>query len=204
MKTIYTNTHATFTTANGETVSYQEVFESIRKSVEIYGKTGGRSLSAEDLEDLFQDSILKALKYCRTFDPSKSQVKTWAGRIAFNAQRDAFREHNKHNALFVHPTTQFNEERLEGSYFDMVAGGHLASHEVEGKEAMDRIMRAIGSLNENYQFIISLKSEGMTPRKMAKLIGCSASAAYTLLCRARKALKKVLGTEFLAEYGIAA
>ena len=61
MENIYTNTNATFTTANGETVSYQEIFESVRKSVEIYGKAGGRDLSAEELEDLFQDSILKAL-----------------------------------------------------------------------------------------------------------------------------------------------
>ena len=84
MENIYTNTNATFTTANGETVSYQEIFESVRKSVEIYGKAGGRDLSAEELEDLFQDSILKALKYCKRFDPTKAQAKTWASRIAFN------------------------------------------------------------------------------------------------------------------------
>ena len=75
MENIYTNTNATFTTANGETVSYQEIFESVRKSVEIYGKAGGRDLSAEELEDLFQDSILKALKYCNRFtlrNPSDS------------------------------------------------------------------------------------------------------------------------------------
>ena len=204
MENIYTNTNATFTTANGETVSYQEVFESVRKSVEIYGKAGGRDLSAEELEDLFQDSILKALKYCGAFDSSKSQARTWAGRIAFNAQRDAYREHNKQIAKFVHPNTLSDEEGLNVSFFDRVAGGYSADREVEGSEAVERIMNAIGSLNENYQFIISLQLEGMKPKKMAELIGCTADAAATLLFRARKALKKVLGTRFLAEYGIAA
>ena len=204
MENIYTNTNATFTTANGETVSYQEVFESVRKSVEIYGKAGGRDLSAEELEDLFQDSILKALKYCGAFDSSKSQARTWAGRIAFNAQRDAYREHNKQIAKFVHPNTLSDEEGLNVSFFDRVAGGYSADREVEGNEAVERIMNAIGSLNENYQFIISLQMEGMKPKKMAELIGCTADAAATLLCRARKALKKVLGKRFLAEYGIAA
>lgn len=204
MENIYTNTNATFTTANGETVSYQEIFESVRKSVEIYGKAGGRDLSAEELEDLFQDSILKALKYCEAFDSSKSQAKTWASRIAFNAQRDAYREHNKQIAKFVHPDTLSDEEELNVSFFDRVAGGYSADREVEGNEAVERIMNAIGSLNENYQFIISLQLEGMKPKKMAELIGCTADAAATLLCRARKALKKVLGTRFLAEYGIAA
>lgn len=206
MENIYTNTNATFTTANGETVSYQEIFESVRKSVEIYGNAGGRDLSAEELEDLFQDSILKALKYCNRFDPTKAQAKTWASRIAFNAQRDAFREHNKHVARFVRPRgyRSKDEEIDNSSFFDNLPGGYSADREVEGNEAVERIMNAIGFLNENYQFIISLQMEGMKPKKMAELIGCTADAAATLLCRARKALKKVLGKRFLAEYGIAA
>ena len=204
MENIYTNTNATFTTANGETVSYQEIFESVRKSVEIYGKAGGRDLSAEELEDLFQDSILKALKYCKRFDPTKAQAKTWASRIAFNAQRDAFREHNKHLARFVRPEALDEDGEPDGSFFGEVSDGYSADREVEGNEAMDRIENAISSLNENYQFIISLQLEGLKPKKMAELIGCTADAASTLLCRARKALKRVLGKRFLAEYGIAA
>lgn len=201
MENIYTKTNATFTTANGETGSYQEIFESLRKNNEIYCKTSGRDLSAEDL---FQDSTLKALKYCRTFDSSKSQAKTWAGRIAVNAQRDAYREHNKRLARFVHIPTISDEEEHEETFFDRVPGGYSADREVEGKEAVDRIMNAIASLNENYQRIISLHLKGMKPKKMAELIGCTADAAATLLCRARKALKKALGTQFLSEYGIAA
>lgn len=204
MENIYTNTNATFTTANGETVSYQEIFESVRKNIEIYSRACGRALSAEELEDLFQDAILKALKYCRTFDSSKSQAKTWASRITVNAQRDAYREHNKRLARFVYIPTQSDEEEHEETFFDRVSGGYSADREVEGNEAMDRIMNAIGSLNENYQFILSLQQEGMKPKKMAELIGCTADAAATLLCRARKALKKALGTQFLSKYGIAA
>lgn len=201
MENIYTKTNATFTTANGETGSYQEIFESLRKNNEIYCKTSGRDLSAEDL---FQDSTLKALKYCRTFDSSKSQAKTWAGRIAVNAQRDAYREHNKRLVRFVHIPTISDEEEHEETFFDRVPGGYSADREVEGKEAVDRIMNAIASLNENYQRIISLHLKGMKPKKMAELIGCTADAAATHLCRARKALKKALGTQFLSEYGIAA
>ena len=59
MKNICTHTNATFTTADGKTFSYQEIFESVKTSVEIYGKTKGCLLDAKDLEDLFQDSILK-------------------------------------------------------------------------------------------------------------------------------------------------
>ena len=204
MENIYTNTNATFTTANGETVSYQEIFESVRKSIEIYGRTKGRALSAEELEDLFQDSIYKALKYCKGFDPTKAQAGTWASRIACNTQIDAFRGHNKHLARFVRPEASDEDGEPKGSFFDEVSDGYSADREVEGNEAVERIMNAIGSLSENYRFIISLQMEGMKPKKMAELIGCTADAAATLLCRARKALKRMLGTRFLAEYGIAA
>ena len=205
MENIYTTTNATFTTANGETVSYQEIFESVRKNVEIYGRAGGRDLSAEDLEDLFQEAIYKALKYSETFDSAKSKPRTWAGRIAFNAERDAFREYNRHNAMFVHPEVRSEDNsELETSFFDTVAGDCQADTEVESSEAVERIMSAISSLKENYRFIISLQLEGLKPQKMAEIIGCSADAAATLLCRARKALKRALGAGFLSQYGIAA
>lgn len=204
MKNIYTTTNATFTTANGETVSYQEIFESVRISVEIYGRTKGRDLSAEELEDLFQDAILKALKYRGSFDPRMSQAKTWANHIAFNAQIDAFGAHSKLFTNRVDLEMLDEDGEPDGYLFDYISDGYSADREMEGCEAMDRIMNAIGSLNENYQFIISLRLEGMTPKKMAECIGCSAKMAATLLFRARTALKKQLGKRFLAEYGIAA
>ena len=203
MENISTRTNATFTAANGATCSYQEVFDAARKSVEIYGKTGGRELSVQALEDLFQNIVVKVLLHHKTFDPGKAQIRTWAGKIAANAQRDAFREHNRHIARFVHPGV-VNDEDDEVLFFDSLEGGYAADREVEGNEAVDRIMKAIGSLSESHQFIISLQMEGMKPKKMAELIGCTPNAAATLLCRARKALNMALGSRFLANYGIAA
>lgn len=205
MKNIYTNTNATFTTTNGETVSYQEIFDAVRKSVEIYGQTGGRLLEAEDLEDLFQGSILKALKYCGSFDPSKAQIKTWASRIAENGQRDAFKRVIKRRAAFE-PLESHNrdDEEYIDSKIELAVGGYGADSEVESGEAIERIQRAIDSLNENQRFILSLHLDGLKPRHMAERIGCTPDAAATLLCRARKALKRALGRTFLAEYGFAA
>ena len=205
MDKIYTNTNATFTTANGETVSYQEIFDAVRKRVEIYGRTGGRFLEAEDLQDLVQDAILKALKYCGSFDPSKAQIKTWANRIAENSQKDAFKEVIRRRTAFE-PLESRNRDG--DGYIDpeieLAAGGCRADREVESGEAMERIRRAIDSLNENQRFILSLHLAGLKPRHMAELLDCTADAAATHLCRARKALKRALGRTFLAECGIAA
>ena len=204
MKNIFTNTTATFTAANGMTVNCQEVFEAVKTSVEIFGKRGGRDLSDEELEDLFQDSVLKALKYSGSFDPERSKAKTWASRIAQNAQRDAYRDHVTRGARFVTPSSGCEDgEEPYGSYLDNLAGGFKADREVETSESMERVQRAIDSLSENQQFILSLHLQGMKPKKMAEHIGCTADAAATLLCRARKALRRALGESFLAQNGIA-
>lgn len=206
MKNIYTNTNATFTAANGQTISYSEIFDTIRKSVEFYGRKGGRDLSTEELEDLFEDCILKALKYCKSYDPSKATANAWARQIVANAQRDAFRRHCRDVSMFVKPIVRGKKDDDEPteSFFDTVEGGFSTDGEMETSEAMERIINAINSLSENYRFIISLHLEGMKPKKMAELIGCTADAASILLCRARKALRKALGRRFLAQYGLAA
>lgn len=203
MENIYTNTKATFTTANGEPVSYQEIFNSVRCSVEIYGKANGYLLNAEDLEDLFQDAILKALKYSKSFNPAKSQAKTWASKIAGNCQKDAYKGLIKRYSTFQpYESRNWDGDEYIDSYVEFASGGDKADREVESNEALERIQNAIDSLHESARLIISLQLEGMKPKKMAEFIGCSADAASVLLCRARKALKKALGKAFLAEYGI--
>lgn len=191
MKNTCTYTNATFTTANGETVSFEEIFESIKRSVEFFGRTYGHSLTVEDLEDLIQDATLRALKAREQYDPQKASPKTWVNVIAWNTGRDALRARIKRDERYAELT-------------EFIPGGCQADRDVEGNEAVNRILEAIGSLNENYQFILSLKMEGMKPRKMAELIGCTPAIASSLLCRARKALRNALGPRFLSEYGIAA
>lgn len=191
MKSICTCTKATFITAGGEKVSYQEIFESIRKSVEIYGKKAGRPLGPEALEDLFQDAVEKALRYHKSFDPGKAQAKTWASRVAANCQKDAYKGYMARSTRFV---------PIEVEYFGTGSETWCRS---ETNEAVNRIMKSLDSLNENYRLIINLHLEGLKPKQMAELIGCTPDAAATLLCRARKALKKALGHTFLNGYGIA-
>lgn len=198
MEKIYTATKATFTTESGKTISYQEIFDSVRTNVEVYGKTGGRELSAEELEDLCQDSILRTLKYRGSFDPAKSSAKTWASRIAGNARKDAYKEHQKQLVTYVHPRTYLDKDDASRSFFDTVEGGREASFDIESKEAVGAIYSAIDSLNEKYRLVIYLHLEGLTAKQMANKIGCPVRDVHTLLCRARKALRKTLDNGLLA------
>ena len=205
MKNIYTNTNSTFTAANGETVRYSEVFEAIRKSVEFYGRTMGRDLSEEELEDLFGDCVLKAIKYSGSYDPSKSTPKAWARQIVANTQKDAYRRHCRDAAMFIHPISYRNsEDEAAESYFDTVSGGRRADQEIETREALERIYGALGPLSDRQRRVMALQIDTIKPKKMAEIIGCTPDAASILLHRARKAVRKTLGKGFLSENGIAA
>ena len=226
MENIYTSTNATFTTANGETVSYQEIFDAAKKSVEIYEQSGAWYMDKDDLEDLFQDIVFKAIKYHGSFDSSKSTVQTWVNRIARNAAADALADYNRRHRIRydVDVVSESGEIEKETVYeYRMVPvisfgkdgeafinpetekqddGVYGADCEVESKEAMKRILTNMASLNERYKEVLSLQLEGLKPKNMAERLGCSADAASILLFRARKALKKELGNSFLADCGL--
>ena len=204
MESFNTHTNATFTAKNGEIVSFNEILDAINKQVEIYGNTKGRELSADDLADIRQEALLKAVKYSGSFDPAKASVKTYASRIALNCCKDAMQRFKKEQGLFT-PLSVHNQE---GEEIDQDAlsqyaadGCYAADFEMESEESLDRIHSAIDSLSENQRYILSLHMEGKKPKEMAEEIGCPASVVYTLLCRARKALRSELGQDFLSQNG---
>lgn len=183
---IETKTKDTFLGANGESVSYHEVFEAVWKNIEVYGRSGGRHLSSDDLEDLFQETAVKIIEHCGTFDSTKSQEKTWASRVAFSTRTDAFNEYMKRNSIFVNSIS-------DTSSYD----SFVSDRSVEEAESVEIIQDAIGSLRENYMYVLSLQLEGMKPKKMAEILECTPDAASIQLCRARKALKKKLPNDIL-------
>lgn len=218
MKNIYTNTSATFTAANGESVSYQELFDAAKTNVEIYGKQNGWYMDENGQKDLFQNIVLKAIKYHGSFDPAKASPRTWINRIAGNIEKDALNEFIRRVMLPVErnaeeetencqenttePKYQRRLESIRPDFERQASDCYAANREVETSEAKERIEKAIASLNKKYQEVISLQREGLKPQKMAERLGCSADAASTLLCRARKALKRELGASFLSECGM--
>ena len=206
MRDIKTTTTATFTTNGGQVVEYQGIFESIRSNVEVYGKTKGAFCGEEDLKDLFQDSALKAVKYHQSFDPGKSSEKTWSSRIAGNCETDWFNSNVKRFSVFEPYVTRDDDgdEYVKHTIASYRGDEFEADRDMRTFEANSRIWAAIASLNENYRYILNLHLQGMKPKKMAEVIGCSAGVAATTLCRARKALATALGAEFLADYGYTA
>lgn len=204
--TIRTNTKDVFTAVNGQIVKLQDILESIRISGEVFRRTHCGEMSGDDLADVFQNAALKVLKASSRYNPFRSSPKTWGSRIAGNCQIDAARRRTRHN-LHFRPLSDLNKDGDE--YESAVIAGYRgdeyeADRDIITEQSMAKIEAGINSLNENYQLIIRMTADGMKPKKIAELIGCTPGAISTLLCRARKALAAVLGSDFLSDHGIAA
>lgn len=206
MKNFPTNTNETFTTADGQTVRYQDIFEGIASYIRVFATKGGSGMSDEDLEDLYQTACFKAVKYHKSFNPKFASPKTYGSRIAENCAKDALRGFIRQRDTF----TSMEMEGKDGEEFEPESvawyrGDEFeADADVRANEAKSYIEQALDSLNVNYRYILKLHRQELSPKEMAEIIGCTPSAASTLLCRAKKALTKALGTHFLREYGMCA
>lgn len=207
MEGIYTNTTDTFTTADGTTVKYEDIFRGILSNVEYYAVTGGRGLGEAAMKDIFQNAALKAIVSHGTYDPRKgARPVTWGSRIAGNCEKDTFNSETRHGATF----SSLEEMEEEGRPVDAcVICGHRgdeyeADAEIRAEEAEAHIMDKVENLCENYRLVIGLKIQGLKDSEMAEVMGWKPEKVHRTLCRARKALAMALGEEFMSEHGVAA
>jgi len=204
MKNFSTHTTDTFTTTDGTTVRLEDVLDGAAKSAFCYGHEHG--LKREDMEDTFQNACLKAWKYRGSFNPELSSPKTYGSRIAENCGKDMLQKVVRLKDQF----TSYKVVDLDGECYEPKSVATYRGDEFEADrvlrtdEAMAYIEEKMSRLSENQRYILRLHLQGLRPKKMAKRIGCTPGAAATLLCRARKALARELGRDFLTEYGMCA
>jgi RNA polymerase sigma factor (sigma-70 family) len=218
-----TSTNVTITTKDGRTVRFEDILEGIRKNVEIYGFKGGSELSDEDLEDIFQTAARKAWRSVTGFDPEKchSCPQAYGYRIASLVERDVFKKALTHKEHFI-PLSSVKSKNKDGKEYDtlldipMPKGRYHSSgldaerctqsaeSDIISRENVSYIMGAMDSLNERYRTVIRLTAEGYKPREIAKMTGETPEVVTTTLFRARQAMKRALGPEFLSEFGLCA
>ena len=205
------NTYSTFMTITSVAVpgtarSVRAIMAAAQKSCLVLANKGSWRMSEDDLEDLFQDIVLKAVKYWKSYSPAKSKLCTWVGRIASNCYKDALGKEMKRSAVFV-PLETSNEDGVE--YIDPViessACGCETCSEAESNEALDQIWEAVDSVSGKSGDMLRLNlKEDLTTSEVADLTGCSSGVVATSLSRGRAAVRARLGDDFLREYGYVA
>lgn len=185
------------------TRSIKAIMAAAQKSCQILANKGSRWMSEDDLEDLFQDTVLKAVKYWNSYSPDKSKLGAWVNSIAVNCYKDTLKKEMRRRAVFI-PLETTNEEG--DVYIDPAieasACGCETCCEVESNEALDHIREAVYSVSGKPGDMLRLNlKEDLSTREMADLTGCSSGVVSTSLSRGRAAVRARLGDDFLREYG---
>ena len=179
---------------------YRESFDPAKSKLSTWVGTTTRNV----LMDRLDRGVIKLSPYDELDDddPAKELLKQYP------ELGDNFQTMSESRCVPFEYAPQGDDENEDEGYtppeFEIAAGSRSAAYEAESHEAVDRIGQAIGLLSENQRFVINLTLDGYKPQEIAELIGCSANAVSGLLFRGRKALRGLLGYDFLLDHGLAA
>jgi RNA polymerase sigma-70 factor (ECF subfamily) len=172
---------------SGDSAAYDALVE--RYAPRIFAHVRRMMRSAEDAEDLTQDTFIRAYRYLESFDPARS-FRAWLYTIATRLALNALRSKRRRGAAVPLDAESPGAESL---------AAEAASVEPQGPEAVARLERqalldkAVAQLPERHAALVHMHyAEDMPIREAAGVLGMTENAAKVALCRARKRLRELL------------
>ena len=195
----YTTT-ATFTTENGTVVSYQDLLDGAIG--EIRGAEYKGYLTEEDARDVAQDAALKCILSAPNYNPAKAKAITYGSQIGKSCRIDAWHRAQQFGETFSDRMVydkdgELLENRTIAGYWD---DEYDVEQSVISGENLDRIWECIYSLGNKDRQIAEMIINGLKPKKIAQVLGCTPDAVSVRWHRVRKTLEHQL-RDLLDEYG---
>jgi RNA polymerase sigma-70 factor (ECF subfamily) len=172
-------------TLAGNQLSFQLLVE--RYQERIFGLVRHYARSAVEVEDIVQDTFIKAYRKLETFQ-HQSSFSTWLHRIAVNTALDFLKRSGRNPVHSVEDPEVVGNPATEG-------GMSIAAPESGlEREEIARITREVlDELPEIFRTVLVLREfEDMAYQEMADLLGISIGTVESRLFRARARFKSVL------------
>ncbi len=145
------------------------------------------SPGADDVEDIFHETIVKVIKYIDHYDESKP-FGAWIYRIAVNCGRNHLKRARRDTEVFEQERFRVAEGDAEPSPDDLIIA----------EEDMREFNAAVNSLKERFREVFLLRyANGMKFAEIAHALGCSERTAKW---RMEKAVEMI--TDILKKKGI--
>ena len=136
-------------------------------------------LSPSEADDVAQEAFFRVWQHAPRFDPARARFKTWLYRIVLNLAIDRKRTRVSEPIETVH-----NHSSEDGSALDQVIDA----------EERRQVQAAMAQLPDRQRAAIALfHLEGLSGREAALAMQLSEKGFESLLIRARKALKEIIG-----------
>jgi len=143
----------------------------------------------EDARDICQETFLRILGKADKFRKG-ARFSTWMYQIALNLCRDHLRRERRWGLLIAEPTESSSEPK---DNLDRFQADDDPSEEVERRERMTAVTRALGQIPPEQREVLVLKEfEGLKFREIADILGCPESTVKSRMYYGLSGLKAVL------------
>lgn len=176
-----TDEQAVLLAREGHENAFRELYE--RHRAGVYGLAYRYARSAQDAEDILQETFIKAFKGIRKFGVSGNpSFAPWIKRICFHRCIEHMRRRQRRKEGQTMSLSEFRDG--------------LATDEVSPERSADvrllvgKILQALGGLSPKQRIIFDMKYlENREIPEIAETLGCSKSAVKTHLSRAAAKLR---------------
>lgn len=147
----------------------------------------------QDVEDMLQETFIKAYRYLGDFD-GRSSLSTWLYRIATNEALMALRRKRPDTISFDEPQADKTEPQEPLQIVDWCCMPEQELMSAEGRAYLDK---AVEGLPTSLRVVFLLRDiEGLSTRETAEVLNLSEMAVKTRLSRARLQLRETLSTYY--------
>jgi RNA polymerase sigma factor (sigma-70 family) len=165
---------------------FEEVYNKHKNLV--YNLAHNYTRNIEDAEEITQDVFVKIYEKRHQFN-NQSDIKTWIYRITVNHSLDFLKSKQRKKNWFLFSNLRIDDTEKSAN----IPSDSDPRIDIEQKEEIEKIMKAIHSLKEEQKtVVILLKIEGLSQTEAAKIMNISTKAVESLLQRAKNNLMKVL------------
>ena len=182
-------------TLQGNQLSFQLLIE--RYQERLFGLVRHYTKSAVEIEDIVQDTFIKAYRKLESFQ-HQSSFSTWIYRIAVNTALDFLKRSGRN------PVQAVEDPELAGGGAGGGGGaGHLAAPDanLEREEIAEITRRVLDELPEIFRTVLVLREfEDLSYQEMADVLSISIGTVESRLFRARARFKDAL-LRLYPEYG---
>ena len=151
---------------------------------DVFAQVARMLPAVEDAEEVYQDVFVKVFKNIRTYDETKSSLKTWISRIAYNEAVTWLR--HKHPTMIYFEDREGSAEKLSDAEVEETLG-HANS------ETVQLIRTALKHLPPDERAIITMfYYEEMSLKEIAFVTESIPTTVASKLSRTRKKICKII------------
>ena len=157
-----------------------------RHYLRLYRIALGYLREREDALDVVQEAFVKAFQAASRWDGS-ADAGPWLSRITVNLSIDRWRRNRRRGQTF--------SPLAEGDHLEVLAAhGPSPDQRVIGREAGDRLSRALGELPERQRAVVVLRHyQELSLEEIASTLGMSLGTVKSSLHRALHRMRATLG-----------